>query len=118
MKKPHLILLYIFIVIFITMVVGAYQNSDSVLNSIKIDTWGHFISFFALTVLLHSLFKIELLNTGICLIFYAAASELGQFYLGFRNGEMSDFIADVVGVVLFMFMKWMWLVYGKNTYRR
>ncbi len=54
----------------------------------------------------------------IALIFYAALSELGQYYLGFRNGEMKDFIADLFGIFMFVLLKWVWLVYGKKLLKK
>jgi len=73
------------------------------------------IGFFILAWLLHGIFKFPVLSISICLVFYAALTELGQLYLGFRNGEISDFIADIVGITLFIGIKWLRMVYGKNT---
>ncbi len=72
----------------------------------KIDTIGHFTSFFLLTWVVHSLVKLPLKITVVVLIFYGALSELGQLYLGFRNGELTDFVADVAGILFFVLMKW------------
>ena len=41
------------------------------------------------------------------MVFYGAVTELSQLYLGFRNGEISDFIADVLGISLYMAIKWL-----------
>jgi VanZ family protein len=71
----------------------------------KIDTVGHFISFFSLTWVVHSLIKLPLKVTLITLIFYAGLTELGQAYLGFRTGELTDFLADIVGIVTFVLLK-------------
>jgi VanZ family protein len=80
----------------------------------RIDSWGHLIGFFLLMWILHSLIKLPLLNSAICMTFYAALSEIGQYYLGFRNGEFRDFIADIAGILLFMLLKWISMVYGKK----
>lgn len=96
---------------------GIVQTPNNIFTQIKIDTWGHFLSFFLLTWLLNSAFKLPLTNTSICLIVYAALSELGQAYLGYRNGEFLDFIADVAGVILFVSIRWCWIVYGKSRYK-
>ncbi len=84
-----------------------------VFRSPKIDTVGHFIGFFILAWLVHSLIKLTLLETFITLSFYGALSELGQYYLGFRNGEFSDFFADIVGISLFILLKLLYLIYKK-----
>jgi VanZ family protein len=85
-----------------------------VFRSPQIDTIGHFIGFFILAWLVHSLIKLTLIETFITLIFYGALSELGQYYLGFRNGEFSDFYADIAGISSFMLLKLLYLVYKKN----
>lgn len=88
-----------------------------IFRSPQIDTIGHFISFFILAWLIHSLMKLTLLETLITLSFYGALSELGQYYLGFRNGELSDFYADVTGVGLFILLKLLYLIYKKVLVR-
>mgnify|MGYP000542491399 CR=1 FL=1 len=86
-----------------------------VFRSPQIDTIGHFIGFFVLTWLTASIIKLSLINTFFTLLFYAALSELGQYYLGFRNGEFSDFVADVAGVSLYLLLKWAYLRYKLYT---
>ena len=76
-----------------------------VFRSPQIDTIGHFISFFVLSWLAISVIKLPLLTTFFTLFFYAGLSELGQYYLGFRNGEFSDFFADVGGIILYILLK-------------
>jgi len=88
-----------------------------IFRSPQIDTIGHFISFFILAWLIHSLMKLTLLETLITLSFYGALSELGQYYLGFRNGELSDFYADITGVGLFILLKLLYLIYKKFFFR-
>jgi len=84
-----------------------------IFRSPQIDTIGHFISFFILAWLIHSLIKLTLVETLLTLSFYGALSELGQYYLGFRNGELSDFFADIFGVSLFILLKLLHLAYKK-----
>lgn len=86
-----------------------------IFENTKMDTIGHFIGFFTLSLLLNSIFKLPLLNTITCLIFYAALSEIGQYYLGFRNGEFRDFVADVVGILFFALLKWIYTVYWRKS---
>jgi len=113
MHSRHLLLLILITIIAIS--IGSFISDEVhkvLIRATEIDSIGHFLSFFSLTWLLNSLFKFPLLNLSICLIFYAALTEIGQFYLGFRNGEISDFFADVVGISLFVFLKWSIIVYG------
>lgn len=94
------------------------ELKNAVFRSPKIDTIGHFIGFFVLTWLMHSLLKTTLVSTFLTLSFYACLSELGQYYLGFRNGEFSDFFADIAGIALFILLKILYLFYKKNLLSR
>lgn len=82
----------------------------------EIDTIGHLTSFFILTWVTHSVIKISLPICTPLLIFYAALTEIGQSFLGYRSGELGDFIADVIGISLFLVTKWLYLsFFRKNT---
>ena len=72
----------------------------------KIDIVGHFISFFSLTWVVHSIIKLPIKVTLVTLIIYAGLTELGQAYLGFRTGEFTDFLADIVGIITFFILKY------------
>jgi hypothetical protein len=89
-----------------------------IFRSPQIDTIGHFIGFFVLTWFLTSIIKLSLLTTLFALYFYSACSELGQYYLGFRNGEFSDFFADVGGISLYILLKFTYLRYKHFTLKR
>jgi len=89
-----------------------------VFRSPAIDTIGHFIGFFVLTWLVASIIKLSLLSTFFTLSFYAALSELGQYYLGFRNAEFSDFYADIAGISLYILLKYAYLKYKIFTLKR
>ncbi len=73
------------------------------------DTIGHLTSFFILTLVSHSIIKLSLPFCVPLLIFYGALTEIGQSFLGYRSGELGDFIADVVGISLFVLAKWLYL---------
>ena len=88
---------------------------DIFFNNTRIDSVGHFISFFCLTLLLHSFIRLPLFNTMACLMLYAVFSEMGQYYLGYRNGELRDVIADILGVFLFVLFKWIYIIYWKKS---
>ncbi|WP_420839706.1 VanZ family protein [Colwellia maritima] len=87
-------------------------------RSPQIDTIGHFIGFFILTWFVSSILKLSIFNTFFSLSFYSALSELGQYYLGFRNGEFSDFFADIAGISLYLFLKYVYLLYKFYTLKR
>jgi len=89
-----------------------------IFRSPAIDTIGHFIGFFVLTWVVSSILKLSLLNSLFTLFFYAALSELGQYYLGFRNAEFSDFFADIAGISLYIFLKYTYLKYKLFTLKR
>ncbi len=89
-----------------------------VFRSPALDTTGHFIGFFILTWVVSSIIKCSLLSTFFTLSFYAALSELGQYYLGFRNAEFSDFFADLAGITLYISLKYSYLKYRIYTLKR
>ncbi len=64
---------------------------------------------------MHTLIKLPLPLTVITLIFYGALSELGQLYLGFRNGEISDFFADTAGIIFFALCKYIYTCIFKRN---
>ncbi|TYK65939.1 VanZ family protein [Colwellia echini] len=79
-----------------------------------IDTIGHLTSFFILTWVSHSVIKLSLPFCIPLLIFYAALTEVGQSFLGYRNGELNDFFADVVGIGLFVLAKWLYVKFFRQ----
>jgi VanZ family protein len=79
-----------------------------------IDTIGHLTSFFILTWVSHSIIKLSLITCLPLLVFYAALTEIGQSLLGYRTGEIGDFIADVVGISLFVLAKWLYIAFISN----
>lgn len=108
--RYHFIFLLFIISMFILLLYSSEMlNADlrkAIFRFPNIDTIGHFISFFSLTWVAHSIIKLPLKEIVLTLIFYAALTELGQAYLGFRTGEFTDFLADVVGIVTFMLLKY------------
>lgn len=85
-----------------------------VFRGTQIDSIGHITSFFLLTWLLNGIAKLPLINCVITISLYAALTELGQYYLGFRNGEMSDFFSDLVGIALFAILRWSVTLYRQS----
>lgn len=117
MKAHHHLTFFIIIVIcafflfFSSELLLPEEIKKLVFRSPQIDTIGHFIGFFLLTWLVSSILKLSLLSTLLTLTFYASLSELGQYYLGFRNAEFSDFFADSAGITLYLLLKYAHLKY-------
>ena len=115
MKKHYFFtsILLIIIAVILLFIAGELSLLSEfkriVFRSPQIDTIGHFISFFILAWLLHSFLKLSLTETFFTLSFYGALSELGQYYLGFRNGEFSDALADIAGITFFILLKSLYL---------
>ncbi|MGJ8691986.1 MAG: VanZ family protein [Thalassotalea sp.] len=115
MKKNHHLLL-LFCIIFIALICSFIPGfNQQIVENTKIDTIGHFIGFFLLTWLLTTFVKLPVTVAGLTLIFYAAATELGQAYLGFRNGEFTDFVADIVGVAAFILILWCKVIFKTRS---
>ncbi|PCI55170.1 MAG: hypothetical protein COB45_06640 [Gammaproteobacteria bacterium] len=119
MKIRHHLTFFILIIsatillLFVSEFLLPTELKKVVFRAPPIDIIGHFIGFFILAWLIHSLIKLTLIETFMTISFYGALSELGQYYLGFRNGEFSDFFADVTGISLFILLKLLYLAYHK-----
>ncbi len=80
-----------------------------------LDTIGHLTSFFILTWVSHSIIKLPLSICMPLLIFYGALTEIGQSFLGYRSGQLGDFIADIIGISLFVLTKWLYLRFFRKN---
>lgn len=113
-RHLHLNFLLLFSVCFVTLFIFDDFRNVLFINT-QADTIGHAFGFFFLIWLLHSLIKLPLFTIALCLIFYGALTEMGQYYLGYRNAELRDFIADIIGILFFVFLKCLHIVYS-NTF--
>jgi len=121
----HLIFFIIVIIAAVLLVLSADYLFTKILASFsfhrpKIDTIAHFVGFFCLAWLLYALLKIRLISILFTLSFYGALTELGQYFLGFRNGEYLDFYADVAGSLFFVLLTGLYLlckkiIFGSNN---
>lgn len=101
MKTPSLIS-YITILICAFLVVLNWDLVVTTLNKHHLlDKTGHFLGFLLLSWLVDRLLNINILVTTIGLIFYSALTEIGQHLLGFRSGQWSDFVADMLGCLCY-----------------
>jgi len=109
-------LLILLIVVSLAILVGvAKSDVNTFLTRLtRLDSIGHIIGFFLLAWFLFATLKLSTINLSICLVFYGALTEIGQVYLGFRNGEVSDFIADIIGISLFVLMRWAIMIYSNK----
>ena len=114
MKHRHHYTFLLFVSGIILAISLSSDIRDFFFHHTRIDSIGHFISFFCLTLLLHSFIRLPLFNTMACLTFYAFFSEMGQYYLGYRNGELRDVVADILGICLFVLLKWVYIIYWKK----
>jgi VanZ family protein len=117
-SRYHLSILAIIIILFFCLYFSYDDFRRLVFRSTEIDSIGHMISFFGLTWVLHSILKLPLLNTMFTVAFYGGLTELGQYYLGFRNGEFKDFFFDLVGILLFSIIRWSILMHRSRSGKR
>lgn len=95
--------LYLLIVISFSLLALNYTFITKLLYQYHLlDKTGHFLGFLLLTWLVNTLIKIDLTPTIITLCVYAGLTEIGQSYLGFRSGQFTDFIADVLGCLSYV----------------
>lgn len=114
-SRYHLSILALIIALFFALYFSSNDFQRLVFRSTEIDSIGHIISFFILTWVLHSILKLPLINTMLTVAFYGALTELGQYYLGFRNGEFNDFFSDLIGIALFGIIRWSILMYRNRS---
>lgn len=117
-SRYHLSILTMMIILFFCLYFSFSDFRRLVFRSTDIDSIGHIISFFGLTWVLHSILKLPLFNTMLTVAFYGGLTELGQYYLGFRNGEFKDFFFDIVGMTLFALIRWSILMYRNRSANR
>ncbi|WP_160173536.1 VanZ family protein [Thalassotalea sp. ND16A] len=102
MKNFKLLHYAIFLVVIISVFIN-YSAIASLLHQYQLlDKTGHFLGFLFLTWFLDKLIKIDLKVTVFTLCIYSGLTELGQWYLAFRSGQWSDFLADVLGCITYV----------------
>ncbi|MFT6918214.1 MAG: VanZ family protein [Cognaticolwellia sp.] len=114
-SRYHLSILATIVMLFFCFYFSSEGLRRMVFRSTEIDSIGHVISFFCLTWVLHSILKLPLFNTMLTVAFYGILTELGQYYLGFRSAQVSDFISDLIGIALFGVIRWAILIYRNRS---
>jgi VanZ family protein len=114
-SRYHLLILATIVILFFCLYFSSVDFRRLAFRSTQIDSIGHIISFFCLTWVLHSILKLPLLNTTLTVAFYGLLTELGQYYLGFRSAQVSDFISDLIGIALFGMIRWFILMYRNRS---
>mgnify|MGYP003385088878 FL=1 len=117
-SRYHLSILAIIVILFFCLYFSSADLRRIVFRSTEIDSIGHIISFFCLTWVLHSILKLPLFNTMLTVAFYGVLTELGQYYLGFRSAQVSDFISDLIGIAMFGIIRWSILMYRNRSSRK
>lgn len=117
-SQHHLLFLLIFLLLLLSVNLLSHDLKAIIFRGTQIDSIGHMIGFFILPWFLHGVFRFPVINLSLCLVFYAALTELAQLYLGFRNAEFSDFLADIVGITCFVAVKWLKVVYFDRPLKR
>ncbi|WP_286234737.1 VanZ family protein [Thalassotalea sediminis] len=115
-SQQHLLFLLIFLLIIISASFFTAELDAIIVRGTKIDSIGHIIGFFILTWILNGVFRLPLTRLVAALFCYAALTELGQWYLQFRNAEFSDFFADIVGITAYVALKWIKVMYFQKSY--
>ena len=110
-SRNHLLLLLALVSSLLVALMLSTDLQVLLFRNPQIDTIGHFIGFFFLCWLLHSGFKLPLIPLSASLCIYAGLTELGQWYLGFRNAEFTDFFADIAGIISFVLCRWLLLMF-------
>ena len=114
-SRYHLLLLMLVIIIFFTVYFASEDFRRLVFRGTQIDSIGHVFSFFALTWILHNMIKLRLLIITFTLVFYGALTELGQSFLGFRSGELNDFLFNLLGISLYCLLYWIFKYFKINA---
>ncbi|QQX82598.1 VanZ family protein [Shewanella sp. KX20019] len=77
------------------------------------DKIGHIGSFFVLSYLTYFAFKPRWYLLACVLAFYAVFIEIVQSQLSYRSASVADFIADMIGILLFYITQWLYSKYFK-----
>lgn len=104
LKLQSIIFPLLFIISTALLLLLFPELKTALYRSAEIDSYGHLFSFFCMAWVFHSVLGLNLTTTSLGLIFYGGLTEIGQYYLGFRNGEWSDFVANTLGILLFTIM--------------
>ena len=103
----------------ITLLVVSYlvfsKPSYNINTIAHFDKIGHVGSFFVLAYLTYFAFKPRWYILAVVLAFYAVFIEMVQSQLSYRSASVADFIADMVGILLFYLTQWLYKRYFKAS---
>nr|WP_283105634.1 VanZ family protein [Shewanella kaireitica] len=103
----------------LTLVVVSYlvfSKPSYNINTIPhFDKIGHIGSFFVLSYLTYFAFKPRWYILAVVLAFYAVFIEMVQSQLSYRSASFADFVADMVGILLFYLTQWLYKRYFKAS---
>lgn len=103
----------------LTLVVVSYlvfSKPSYNINTIPhFDKIGHIGSFFVLSYLTYFAFKPRWYILAVVLAFYAVFIEMVQSQLSYRSASFADFVADMIGILLFYLTQWLYKRYFKAS---
>ncbi|MDX1283087.1 VanZ family protein [Shewanella colwelliana] len=112
-RKSLFKLALLFALIVISYLVFSRPNYPQVIPNM--DKLGHLGSFFSLALLTHLAFEPRWHTLAVVLAGYAMFIELVQSRLPYRSASFADFVADMLGVLLFYFGLWLYRRYVKAS---
>ena len=96
-------LLKIFFWIY-TFFILYFSFSPFVLDVPTSDKLNHFIAFFIFSILVKEAYKTSYWGSFFYALFLSVIIELVQYFLPYRDAEYADFLADLLGITLGLFM--------------
>tara|TARA_B100000579_G_scaffold62707_1_gene45965 strand:+ start:2115 stop:2462 length:348 start_codon:yes stop_codon:yes gene_type:complete len=97
---------FLFGVSVILISYGAFTPSEGNVSVIFLDKVFHFGAFFLLSFLLDRSIRNPLISHKglvICLIIFALSIEIIQSFLPSRSAEIFDFVADLLGILVYLY---------------
>lgn len=98
-------LVFLLLVLFISY--AAVTPLEGGASLLYIDKLLHFVAFLILTFFMDLSIKKPLLLSKVALIFlilYAFLIELVQYFLSYRSAEVFDFISDLLGILVYLYL--------------
>ena len=80
------------------------QGGHSGITFQHADKVAHFLIFFSLAVLLDLSFKLSVNKSLLILSSYAVTIEILQSFLPYRSASLGDIFADILGLVIYIFV--------------
>ncbi len=102
--KTNVLKLTFVLAVVVASVLFLKQGVHSGIHFPHADKLGHFIIFFSLALLLDLSFNLGTYKSLIALSFYGALIEALQGLLPYRTASVGDIVADIFGVIVYLFV--------------